>query len=95
MLTLQKLQYEIGFQVSITEPGQLVVVVNGTENTESTVGRAGRTSQILGMSLVNISTANSIVSINNPTESSTALTITSKAGGENPVSAHLVIKQLV
>jgi hypothetical protein len=86
--------YEINYQVSITEPGQLVIVLNGVENASSIVGRAGRTCQIIGMSLVQTSSINSILSINNPLGESTALTITPVAGGIRPVSAHLIIKQI-
>jgi hypothetical protein len=86
--------YEVLFQVSITEPGQLVIVVNGVENLSSVVGRATGTSQIVGMSLIKTSAINTIISINNPLGEPTALTVTPLSGGKLPVSAHLIIKQI-
>ena len=59
--------YEITFQVSITEPGQLVVVLNEIEIPYTVVGRATGTSQIFGMCLIKTTNLNSILSIT-PTE---------------------------
>jgi hypothetical protein len=86
--------YEVNFQVSVTEAGQLVVVLDGTELSYTVVGRATGSSQIVGLCLVQTSLIDSVLSINNPLGSATALTITSLAGGVNSVSAHLVIKQI-
>jgi len=86
--------YEINFEVSITEAGQLVVVLNTQELLYTVVGRATGTSQIIGLCLVETTVDNSILSINNPLGSSGALTITSIAGGVDSVSAHLVIKRV-
>jgi len=86
--------YEITFQVSVQEPGQLVLVLNGAEQGATVVGRAQGSSQITGSCLITTTTINSILSINNPTGNSFALTISPLAGGTRPVSAHLVIKKL-
>ena len=86
--------YEVNFQVSITEPGQLIIVLNSVEDSTSVVGRATGTSQIIGISLIQTFFINSILSINNPISESTALTITPVVGGTRPVSAHLIIKQI-
>ena len=90
--------YEVMFQVSVTEPGQLVLALDSgagaLELSYTVVGRATGTSQIVGMSLVTTTAANSTLSVHNPTGNSPALTITPIAGGTHPVSAHLVIKRL-
>lgn len=86
--------YEVTFQVSVDEAGQLVLVLNGSELAFTVVGRATGTSQIVGMAIINTTTINSTLSVNNPTGESTALTITPLAGGTNSVSAHLVIKRI-
>ncbi len=86
--------YEINFQVSIVESGQLVVVLNGVELAYTVVGRAIGTSQITGTCLITNTSANSILRINNPAGNGNALTIAPLAGGTYPVSAHLIIKQL-
>ena len=80
--------YQVSFQVSITEAGQLAIFINGVIYPPSVVGRATGTSQLVGICLINVR-ANSILSINNP--SNIALTLTPIAGGTQPVSAHLTI----
>ena len=84
----------VQFQVSITEAGQLCVELNGLEQPQTVVGRATGTSQIYGTSLIQTSSANSVLRIINPAGESTGLTITPVAGGTKPVSAHLVIMQI-
>jgi len=85
--------YQVFFQASITEPGQLCIfVVNELLNT--VVGRATGTSQLVCMCLVQTTIANSILSIVNPVTETTALTLTPFAGGTNQVTAHLVISRL-
>jgi hypothetical protein len=87
--------YEVNFEVSVTEAGQLVVVVDGTELPYTVVGRATGTSQIVGLCLVETTLLDSVLTINNPLGSAAALTITPLAGGVDAVSAHLVIKRVV
>jgi hypothetical protein len=84
--------YQVFFQASITEPGQLCILLN-TLYTASMVGRATGTSQIVSMCLVEIIVP-TILSIVNPVTETTALTITPFACGTNEVSAHLVISRL-
>lgn len=86
--------YDIFFQVSFTEPGQLVIVLNNIQDLTTVVGRATGTSQIIGMTLIKTTSINSILSINNAAGNSPALTITPLAGGTNSVSCNLVIKQI-
>jgi hypothetical protein len=83
--------YQILFQASINEPGQLVISLNGLEQVYTTVGRATGTSQLVGVCLIQTIVANSIITIRNPAGNSSALTLTPSAGGTNSVSAHLVI----
>lgn len=86
--------YRVTFSVSVTEAGQLVLTLNGAELPSSVFGRATGTSQIAGDALVQTTTPNSVVSVNNPTGESTALTITPLAGGTDPATASLVIEQV-
>lgn len=87
--------YLVQFQISITESGQLCIKLNSIEQPYSVIGRATGTSQIVGINLIITTTINSIISISNPSAESTALTLTPLAGGSNPVSAHLVILQIM
>jgi hypothetical protein len=86
--------YQVLFQVSVDEPGQLILTLNGADLAYTVVGRATGTSQIVGMALVQTSVIDSILTVRNPAGNSTALTITPLAGGTRPVSAHLVITRL-
>jgi len=86
--------YLVMFQVSVSEAGQLMVTLNGTELPFTVVGRATGTSLIVGTALVQTTTSNSVLSIRNPAGNPTALTITPLAGGIRPSSAHLVIMRL-
>ncbi len=86
--------YQVLFQVSVTEAGQLILTLNGADLAYTVVGRATGTSQIVGMALVQTTVINSLLTVRNPTGNSTALTITPLAGGARPVSAHLVITRL-
>jgi len=90
--------YQVLFQVSVTEAGQLVLTLDSgagsSELAYTVVGRATGTSQIVGMALVQTTVSNSILTVRNPASGSTALTITPLAGGTEPVSAHLVITQI-
>ncbi|MED3912202.1 collagen-like protein [Peribacillus simplex] len=86
--------YQVLFQVSVTEAGQLILTLNFADLAYTVVGRATGTSQIVGMALVQTSVINSILTVRNPAGNSTALTITPLAGGTRPVSAHLVITRL-
>lgn len=86
--------YQVTFQVSVTEAGQLVLAINGSEVAYTVVGRATGTSQIVETTLVTTVAANSVISVRNPTANATALTITPLAGGADPVSSSIVIDQV-
>lgn len=86
--------YQILFQVSVTEAGQLILTLNGQDLDYTVVGRATGTSQIVGMAVITTSAVNSVLTVRNPAGNAAALTITPLAGGTRPVSAHLVITQI-
>lgn len=86
--------YEVSFQASVDEPGQLALTLNGVELPYTVVGRATGTSQITGDSLVQTTAINSVLTLENPPGESVALTMTPRAGGVDPVSASLVIKRI-
>ena len=85
--------YLVAFQVGVTQAGQLVLAINGTEAPATVVGRNGGSDQIVGMSLQTLASGDTI-SVRNPAANAAALTITSTAGGTNAVSAHLLIIQI-
>ncbi len=86
--------YQVLFQVSVTEPGQLILTLNGEDLAYTVAGRATGTSQIVGVALVETTTVDSVLTVRNPDGTAEALTITPLAGGIRPVSAHLTITRL-
>jgi hypothetical protein len=86
--------YNVSFVVSVNEPGQLELALNGTALAYTVIGRATGTSEIVGESLVATTTANAVLTVINPAGEASALTITPLAGGTHPVGASLVIQRL-
>ena len=86
--------YQVLFEVSVTEAGQLILTLNDQDLEYTVVGRATGASQIVGMAIVTTTTVNSVLTVRNPAGNAAALTITPLAGGARPVSAHLVITQI-
>lgn len=86
--------YQILFEVSVDEAGQLILTLNGADLAYTVFGRATGASQIVGMAIVTTTVINSILTVRNPSGNAAALTITPLAGGTRPVSAHLVITQI-
>lgn len=86
--------YQVLFEVSITEAGQLILTLNGADLEYTVVGRATGASQIIGMALVSTTVINSILTVRNPAGNAAALSITPLAGGTRAVSAHLVITRI-
>ena len=86
--------YQILFEVSVDEAGQLLLTLNGEDLAYTVVGRATGVSQIVGMALVTTTVIDSILTVRNPAGNAAALTIPPLAGGTRPVSAHLVITQI-
>jgi hypothetical protein len=80
--------------VSVNEPGQLILTLNGADLAYTVVGRATGTNQITGTALVQTTEVDSILTVRNPAGNSTALTITPIAGGTRSVSAHLIITRI-
>ena len=86
--------YQVLFQVSVTEAGQLILTLNGEDLAYTVAGRATGTSQIVGMAIVETTVINSVLTVRNPEGPAAARTMTPLAGGTRPVSAHLVITQI-
>ena len=86
--------YFINFEVGVDEAGQLLLTLNDADLDYTVVGRATGTSQIVGTAIITTTIENSILTVRNPAENTTALTITPLAGGTRPASAHLTIIQI-
>ena len=86
--------YEVSFQVSVDEPGQLELSLDGLGVPSTVVGRATGSSQLVEDSFVTTTSVNETLAVLNPPGADFALTVTPLAGGNDPVSASLTIRQL-
>ena len=86
--------YQIFFEVSVDEAGQLMLTLNDEDLEYTVFGRAAGATQIVGTALVETTIPESILTVRNPAGNAAALTITPLAGGARPVSAHLVIVRI-
>ncbi|CAN5161468.1 hypothetical protein BH11ACT4_BH11ACT4_24660 [soil metagenome] len=84
--------YRVSYQVSIAEPGQLILTLNGADLAYTVTGRDISSSQITAMTLVQTTGANSVLTVRNPAGNFNALTILPIAGGTRDVSATLLIE---
>jgi len=83
--------YHVTFDVSIVGVGQLILVVNGADLPYTVVGS---NEQLVGISLVVTTVANSILEVKNPQGNSAVLTTGATTGGVKASTAHLRIRQL-
>ena len=58
--------YQVMFEVSVAEAGQLVLTLDGEELDYTVVGRVTGDSQIVGMALVTAPEAGSVLTVRNP-----------------------------
>lgn len=86
--------YQVSYNVSVTEAGQLVIALGGVEQANTVNGRATGTSLISDTRLITTTVINTVLSIQNPAANAAALTITPVAGGAGAASASLVIVRL-
>jgi hypothetical protein len=82
--------YLVQFQASIAEPGELALMINGVIDSNTAVGRATGTDQIIGQSLITTTVPNTTLQVVND-GSPANLTLTPIAGGTQSVSAHVLI----
>jgi hypothetical protein len=86
--------YSVSFSVSVTEAGQLVLELNGAELPQTVYGGSVGNTQITGEAVIQTTSIDELLTLDNPSGESTALTITPSAGGADPVVASLTIEQL-
>lgn len=85
--------YLIMWNASIGEAGQLVLTSNDAELPYTVVGTTDEAGELSGFTILNIVTPTTIT-VRNPINNTTNVTLTPNAGGTDPVTAHLTIVQL-
>jgi hypothetical protein len=83
--------YRVTFSVSISEPAQLQLVLDGKGLATAVYGRDTGMSQVVGDGLVTTTGSDSVLSVVNAGPAD--ITLTPFAGGSLPVAASLVIEQ--
>lgn len=84
--------YKVSFQVPVTEAGQMVLTLDGTEVAYTVTGRATGTTSIVGTVLVQVLAAGSVLTLRNPSANAITYSVTPSAGGASPSSATLLIE---
>ena len=83
--------YLVQFDVYATDPCPLILTLNQEEIPYTLA--TSLTGQISGMSLVTVDSENAVLTVRNPTDNTTQLTIEAQTGSAGPVS-HLIIVRL-
>ena len=86
--------YLVAFRVNSTDAGQLQIAVNSNGLVNGIFGTSTEGSSIDGVTVITTAQANSVLSIINPTNSTSPITITQNAGGANPTVSTLTIIKL-
>ena len=86
--------YLVAFRVNSTDAGQLQIAVNSNGLANGIFGTSTEGSSIDGVTVITTAQANSVLSIINPTNSTSPITITQNAGGANPTISTLTIIKL-
>ncbi len=85
--------YLVMWNATVTEAGQLVLTSNDTELLYTVVVTGNGLDELTGFTILNIVTPTTIT-VRNPVNNTTDVTLTANAGGTAPVSAHLTIVQI-
>lgn len=85
--------YMVTFDAT-TDAGQLQITLNGTPLAYTTVGKTTTGDQLRSTAIIPTNTPNSTISVINPANATTSVTLTPSAGGANPVAAHLDIVKI-
>ena len=86
--------YLVAFRVNTTNAGQLQIAVNSNGLANGIFGTSTEGASIDGVTVITTAQANSVLSIINPTNSTSPITITQNAGGANPTVSTLTIIKL-
>lgn len=86
--------YLVAFRVNSTNAGQLQIAVNSNGLANGIFGTSTEGASIDGVTVITTAQANSVLSIINPTNSTSPITITQNAGGVNPTISTLTIIKL-
>ncbi len=86
--------YLISFNLTVIEPAEVVIVLNGVEIPETVVARSTGETQLSGSFIINVPQTNSVISLNNASNTPFNLSSNSNTGSTKPLSLHFNILKL-
>ncbi len=86
--------YLISFNLTVVEAAEVVLVLNGVELPETVVARSTGETQLSGNFIINIPQSNSVLSLNNASNTPFNLSSNSNTGSTKPLSLQLNILKL-
>jgi hypothetical protein len=86
--------YKVDFQASVTGTSQLILKLNAAEIASTCSGASNGNVQLVGVSIVQVTVPNSVLSVVVPAGNANAVTLTANAGDAHAANAHLVIARL-
>lgn len=86
--------YLVMFKVNSAQTGQLQAAVNSTGIANAVFGTGSDNTEINGLTIITTTDANTVLSIINPTNSTSSFTVAQNAGGTNPSISTLTIIKL-
>jgi hypothetical protein len=86
--------YLISFNLTVIEAAEVVLVLNGVELPETVVARSTGETQLSGNFIINVPQSNSVISLNNASNTPFNLSSNSNTGSTKPLSLQLNILKL-
>ncbi len=86
--------YLVSFNLTPIESAETVIVLNGIELPETVVARAVGESQLSGTFIINVPQPNSVISLNNASNTPFTVSANSNTGSTKPLSLHFNILKL-
>ena len=85
--------YLVFFNAATSEAAQLVPAINTTELSFALAGKDSVLSQLSGMAIIAANDGD-VLTLRNPASATSSVTLSPNAGGNSPVTAHLILIRL-
>ena len=85
--------YLVFFNAATSEAAQLVPAINTTELSFALAGKDSALSQLSGMAIIAANDGD-VLTLRNPASATSSVTLSPNAGGNSPVTAHLILIRL-
>ena len=86
--------YFVTFRVNVANSGQVLLTLNGAPQSGTVAGTGQNDSVLFGTALLNVTASGTLLTLRNPVENNSTLTLASAPGGTLPVANLLTILRL-